>query len=75
MEDDLFPLLVYEFDEEGQYGQPSRLENDGDLRLYFMENLKKILDEKRELRITDTEDLMCYHVKDGKIIYDGKEHH
>lgn len=73
--DDLFPLLVYEYNAKHQYGRPRRLENDGDLKLYFIENLKKILDEKRELRITDTGDLLCFHIKDGKVLYDGKNHH
>jgi hypothetical protein len=73
-DDDLFPVLVYEFNSDGRYAAPIRM-SEPRLKTYFVENLRKIIDEKRELRITDGGDNMCFHVKDGKILYDGEKHY
>ena len=75
MEDDLFPVLVYEYDKNGRYGPPKRIPTMEGLEVWFKENLQKILSEKRELRITDTGDLMCFHARNGKIVYDGAKHY
>jgi hypothetical protein len=72
--DDLFPVLVYEYNKEGRYGPPLRFW-EGGLQLWLLGNLKRILDEKVELRITDMGDLLCFHAKDGKILYDGQNHY
>lgn len=73
-DDELFPVLVYEYDKNHEYGVPLRIHTLEILEAWFKGNLQKILDEKRELRITDIGDLMCFHVKNGKILYDGKTH-
>jgi len=73
-EDDLFPVLVYEYNEQGRYGEPERLFEPG-LQAYFKLKLRKVLNEKRELRITDMGDRMVFHVRDGKILYDGENHY
>ncbi len=74
-EDNLFPVLVYEYDKDGRYGPLLRIENEADMKLWFMTKLKPIIDGKREVRITDTGDLMCFHARNGKILYDGKNHY
>ncbi|SRR6266576_3401482 len=68
---DFFPLYVYEYNTEGRYGAPLELSNELGLKLWIDGNLQKVLDEKRELRIVDTGDLMCFHVKGGRILYDS----
>ena len=74
IDNSLFPVLVYEYNSQGRYGEPVRM-TEPRLVLWMTANLKKILREKRELRITDTGDLLCFHVQDGKILYDGQTHY
>jgi hypothetical protein len=72
--DDLFPVLVYEYNKQGRYGEPLAFHELG-LQIWLAGNLRRILEEKVELRITDMGDLLCFHVKDGKIFYDGQNHY
>lgn len=72
--DDLYPLLVYEYNKEGRYSTPIRLADEAALLTWFEQNLKKILFERRELRITDLGDDLCFHAVGGDIVYDGVEH-
>lgn len=74
-EGDIFPLFAYEYNAQGYYSEPETIKDMVELDAYFKKNLKKILDEKRELRITDTGDLLCFHVQNGKILYDGEKHY
>jgi len=74
MDDPLFPVLVYEYNTEGFYEPPVRM-SEPQLQMWMRENLVKVLKEKRELRITDGGDTMCFHVQDGKILYDGVKHY
>lgn len=73
--DDLFPVLVYEYNKDHKYGPPLRMSTLEQLNIWIKLNLRKILDEKRELRITDTGDMMCFHVNNGEILYDGVKHY
>ena len=69
---DIYPLFVYEYGFDGLHGGRIPLNNAEELRDYFEENLKKILAEKREFRITNSLDLMCFHVRNGKVLYNGR---
>ena len=72
--DDLFPVLIYEYNKAGRYGEPLQV-NELGLQLWFKDNLQRVLNEKVELRITDMMDLMVFHCKDGKILYDRENHY
>jgi hypothetical protein len=73
--DDLYPVLVYEYNADGEYGPALRLNTEFQLRNWMRGNLRRILAEKRELRITDTGDLMVFHAVNGSIVYDGARHY
>lgn len=70
---DLWPVLVYEYDVNGRYHKPCVMQEE-ELQAFFLGHLRQILKEKRELRITDGGDNMCFHVQDGKILFDGTKH-
>lgn len=69
-----YPVRVYEYNAKGMYGPPIRCESEEELKAWFLEHFPKLMREKRELRITDTGDLMVFHAKNGMIVYDGVRH-
>jgi hypothetical protein len=67
--DDDFPLRLYEYNAEGRYGFPVRLNNSAELESAMKTTVKRALDEKREIRITDTGDILVFHAQDGAIVF------
>ncbi len=66
-----FPCLLYEYDSQGRYGKPVKVDNEDALRDAFLTTIRKALDEKREIRITDMLDMLMFHAKDGRILWGG----
>lgn len=75
LDHDLFPVLVYEYRQDGFYLDPEKVYTLLGLNTWMKANLQKILQEKRELRITDMGDRLCFHAHNGEILYDGKNHY
>src|SRR5438132_8958047 len=42
------------------------------LAFAYKTSIRQAIVNKREVRITDSGDLLCFHAKDGKILYDGE---
>ena len=74
-EGDLYPLLLYIYGDEGLNQGSIRLNNEVALAYAFRTSIKYAIENKREVRITDTGDLLCFHARDGKILYDGIKHY
>lgn len=72
---DDFPALVYEYDAQGYYSEPLEVKTFDEMKDWMMANLVKIIQEKRELRITDKLDRLMFHVQEGKILFDGECHY
>ena len=71
----LYPLYLFIYDEKGFHSDGVRLENKHKLEYAFKTSIKFAIANKREVRITDSGDLLCFHAKDGKILYDGEKHY
>lgn len=67
-----YPMLGYEYNQDGRYGEPRHIKNEGQLRCFFVDVVKPAIKEKREIRITNLMDEMLFHTKDGRIIFGGK---
>lgn len=72
-DDGTYPLFVYIYDSDGNYRTPLRVANQADLESAFFTLVALAVEEGREVRITDTGDLLCFHSKDGKIVWDGEK--
>ena len=64
-----FPLRLYEYNAEGRYGYPLRIENSAALEVAMTTIVKAALAERREVRITDTGDDLVFHVQNGSIVW------
>lgn len=64
-----FPLRLFEYDSSGRYGDSRKINSEDDLLTAMEVTVKKAIAEKREVRITDTADLLVFHAKDGLILY------
>lgn len=71
----LYPLYLFIYDENGFHSTGVLLEDKQKLEYAFKTSIKFAIANKREVRITDTGDLLCFHAKDGKILYDGEKHY
>jgi len=71
----LYPLYLYIYDENGFHSIGVRLDDKQKLEYAFKTSIKFAIANKREVRITDSDDLLCFHAKDGKILYDGERHY
>ena len=71
----LYPLYLFIYDENGFHSTGVRLEDKYKLEYAFKTSIKFAIANKREVRITDSGDLLCFHAKDGKILYDGERHY
>ena len=67
-----YPMLGYEYNQDGRYGEPRHIKNDGQLRCFFVDVVKPAIKEKREIRITNSMDEMLFHAKDGRVLFGGK---
>jgi hypothetical protein len=68
-EDDDFPLKLYEYSALGRYGEPTVIEDVVALADAMRSKIKSALDDEREIRITDMNDVLVFHAKDGKILW------
>lgn len=75
MEDTIYPVLVYIYDEKGFHRGSVPARNRIELDAMFHGPVKKAIQEKREVRMTDTGDLMLFHTYKGCIKWDGAKHH
>ncbi|HEX5481844.1 MAG TPA: hypothetical protein VFZ08_04385 [Terriglobia bacterium] len=64
-----FPLLLYIYDLEGFYRGAKYLGNSEELRTAFEREIIPAIREGREVRICDTADYLCFHARDGRILY------
>jgi hypothetical protein len=71
----LYPLLLYVYNEEGRYREPTRIYNKVDLEAAFKSQLVHLVRKGREIRITDTGDRMVFWARKTHIRYNGKEKH
>lgn len=74
-DDDLYPILVYVYNKDGFYSHPVRVYNKTELAFIFETAVVPAINEKREVRMTDTGDLLVFHSYNGCIKYDGMTHH
>jgi hypothetical protein len=70
----LYPMSLYIYDEAGFYSEPVHIASEAQLygpgvRAMILAAMARHV----EIRITDPGDLMLFHAKDGKILFDGKE--
>lgn len=68
----IYPVLGYEYGPDGKYDKPRQIKTEGQLRQFFNDVVKPALKEKREIRITNMSDEILFHVKNGKVLFDGK---
>jgi hypothetical protein len=73
--DNDYPLFLYLYDTEGYHRGSERINNYGELKEVMRTSIKQAIAEKREVRITDTGDLMMFHSKAGHIKWDGRTKH
>ena len=66
---DGYPFLIYEYNAEGRYGPPKRLNNAAELEAAMRTTVKRAVAERREIRITDTGDMLVFHAQDGEILF------
>ena len=71
----LYPLYLFIYNENGFHSTGVRLENKQKLEYAFKTSIKLAIANKREVRITDSGNLLCFHAKDGKILYDGEKYY
>ena len=70
----VFPMFVYIYEADGTYGDPVQINSEAQLHGPDTRIMIKVaMEQKREIRITDPGDLMLFHAKDGRILFDGKE--
>jgi len=72
---DLYPLYLFIYNAEGFHSTGVRLEDKHKLEYALKTSIKLAIANKREVRITDSGNLLCFHAKDGKILYDGERHY
>jgi len=70
-EGDLYPLYLYIYDFDGHHRNSIRLNNKVMLNYALRGSIKIAINQKREVRITDTGDLLCFHSQGGAILYNG----
>lgn len=68
-EADEFPLLLYIYDQIGFYSGAKYLGNSEELRTAFEREVIPAIREGREVRICDGSDYLCFHAKQGHILY------
>ncbi|HEV2416472.1 MAG TPA: hypothetical protein VGX94_01575 [Terriglobia bacterium] len=68
-EDDGFPLSLYVYDHKGFYSGAKCLGNSEELKTAFEREIAPAIREGREVRICDGSDFLCFHAKDGRILY------
>lgn len=68
-EADDFPLFLYLYDQQGFYRGAKRLGNRQELKTTFEREVVPAIRERREVRICDTADYLCFHAKDGRVLY------
>lgn len=66
---DEFPLFLYLYDERGFYRDSKRLGSRQELKTAFEREVIPAIRKRREVRICDTADYLCFHSKDGRILY------
>ena len=67
-----FPVLIYEYSREGYYGAPVRIFDAASLKVWMLANVSSIVKEKRELRITNVDDELVFHIEAGRLMFDGE---
>jgi len=72
-EGDLYPLFLYIYDIDGCHRGSIKIDNKIALEYAMRTSIKIAINQKREVRITDTGDLLCFHSQGGAILYDGVE--
>ncbi len=71
---DDFPLNLYIYDENGRYTEPIYINNESVLKSSVIKNLlRTAIYKKREVRITDTGDLLVFHAQNGEILFPTKD--
>lgn len=64
-----FPMFVYEYDKNGKHGKPLKIETPLSLKLIFETLIKRAVEEKREVIITDSFDFCLFESRNGDIIF------
>jgi len=68
-----FPLYLYEYDAAGCYSEPVPISGRPALEVAMSTIVRRAIDEKREVRITDVGDDMVFHAVNGKIVWPTRE--
>lgn len=66
---DEFPLFLYVYDLRGFYRDARSLNNCQELKTAFEREIVPAIREGREVRICDESDFLCFHAKQGRILY------
>jgi hypothetical protein len=61
-----FPLYVYIYNTEGYHGGKQIIKDETELRAMML-RIRSIVEEGREVMITDTGDFCVFHAKGGKV--------
>jgi hypothetical protein len=64
-----YPLQVYIRGEDGHYQDPMLIDSEEHLHSRETKRfIRTVTKEEREIRITDPDDMMVFHARDGKVI-------
>ena len=70
MEDNLYPLFLYEYGTDGLHGGAIPIHSEAQLKGIGVKLILQLAKaEKREVIITDADDFTVFHMKDGKILF------
>ncbi len=64
-----YPLYLYEYDAAGKHGAPIDIPTELGLQILMGTAVKAAIQAKREVRITDEEDNIVFHAKDGSVLW------
>lgn len=68
----LYPMSVYIYDADGNYGFPVRIMSEAQLTGPGTKLMLQVaMRQKVEIRITDPGDMLLFHANKGKILFDG----
>lgn len=64
-----YPLYVYLFDSQGCYSAPIKITNELQLKCQMQFVIKRHVENKLKVIITDVEDNCVFHSEQGKILF------
>lgn len=72
-EGDIYPLFLYIYRHDGYHTGSELLRNEDQLKTALAGKVKEAIMQGREVRITDTGDLLVFHAEHGKIVLPSRE--